>query len=354
MITVEHLSNRGRPPSYGTSRAAITVMLLVMAAVGSSVGATRADPGAAVCSPMMVAVTGGHVSATLCAPTAPTDTVVLLQPGASGSQWYWNATGPDVAEYYSFTRAMNAAGFATMVIDRLGTGNSTRPPSWTLTASTAAQNILEVADDLRQGHLGASPYRKVVVGGVSLSAGTALMAAATDTAKRIDGLLLTGFSHSPSYPDAIAIAADSFRPAALVDSARFAGYDLGYLTTTPGSRAKAFFAADTDPAVLAGDEENKDVFSPTEFVTAMTSTVLPMAERVHVPVLVANGAQDRLCAAVCASSDILHAAEAPWYQPESQLQTFVLPDSGHAINLARTTAAYQAAVRDWITSVVRS
>ncbi|MFI5783685.1 alpha/beta fold hydrolase [Nocardia sp. NPDC051570] len=128
----------------------------------------------------------------------------------------------------------------------------------------------------------------------------------------------------------------------MLDPVRFAGYDPGYLTTAPGTRADAFATPDTDPDVLAADEAHKDVFSPTEFATALTSMILPLARDVHVPVLIANGTEDRLCAAVCASSESLQQAEVPWFSPDAHLRAFVLPDSGHAINFARGAATYQA------------
>ena len=38
--------------------------------------------------------------------------------------------------------------------------------------------------------------------------------------------------------------------------------------------------------------------------------------------------------------------------PEAKLRTFVLPGSGHAVNLARNTADYQAEVVDWMDTTI--
>ncbi|MEV0105098.1 hypothetical protein AB0H42_02000 [Nocardia sp. NPDC050799] len=58
-----------------------------------------------------------------------------------------------------------------------------------------------------------------------------------------------------------------------------------------------------------------------------------------------------MCSRVCADTATLQAAEAPHFSPAARLRTFVLPGSGHSVNLARNTAARQAAVRDWMESI---
>ncbi|QIS14385.1 hypothetical protein [Nocardia arthritidis] len=67
--------------------------------------------------------------------------------------------------------------------------------------------------------------------------------------------------------------------------------------------------------------------------------------------LVVDGSLDRLCL-VCATTETLYAAEAPYCAPAARLRTFVLPGSGHALNVAPNTVDYQHAVRDWIASVI--
>jgi hypothetical protein len=49
----------------------------------------------------------------------------------------------------------------------------------------------------------------------------------------------------------------------------------------------------------------------------------------------------------------LHAAEAQYFAPAAKLHTFVLPGSGHSVNLAPNTAAYQRAVVDWVNTTVK-
>jgi hypothetical protein len=64
------------------------------------------------------------------------------------------------------------------------------------------------------------------------------------------------------------LTSNLFYPAA--SDPEFAGHclDAGYLTTVPGTRAGAFYSLrDDDPAVIAKDEEQKDVVAGPELMT---------------------------------------------------------------------------------------
>jgi hypothetical protein len=50
-------------------------------------------------------------------------------------------------------------------------------------------------------------------------------------------------------------------------------------------------------------------------------------------------------------AETLRATEAPFFGPAARLRTYVLPGSGHSVNLARNTAEYRAAVIDWVRSI---
>ena len=81
-----------------------------------------------------------------------------------------------------------------------------------------------------------------------------------------------------------------------------------------------------------------------------------MSSEINAPVLIVDGSLDRLSCgtgySVCRSAATLKAEEAPYFAPAAKLQTFVLPGSGHSVNLARNTGAYQSALIDWLNSTV--
>src|SRR5690348_7840537 len=82
-----------------------------------------------------------------------------------------------------------------------------------------------------------------------------------------------------------------------VNDPKFAksGLDSGYLTTVPGTRAALYYnSPDADPAVIAKDEERKDVVSASELnINAILPLVTGNATlAIHVPVLTILGESD--------------------------------------------------------------
>ncbi|WP_433207043.1 alpha/beta hydrolase [Nocardia sp. CA-107356] len=284
---------------------------------------------------------------TVCRPERPTSTVVLLVSGAATNARYWD--WPVQPETYSVQRSLAAAGFATLTLDLLGTGASTRPPSAAVTATLQAQGLHEIVTALRSG-LARYEFPTIIIGGVSMGAGVAAIEASTF--HDVDGVLLQGFSHSVSPIDTLKAVA-SFVPAA-TDS-RFAdrGLDPGYLTTRQGTRAASFVGPGTDPVVLSVDDaEVADTFSPAAMLDGLASTIPPLTSAIDVPVLVANGELDLLCArAVCASSASLAEAERPYFALAARLKTFVLPGAGHAVTVAPNAKLFQDCLVAWAGSV---
>lgn len=331
-----------------TAAAVVSTLLCLTPGIAEAEPAPPQDNCRAIDFP----VPQGALAATLCLPDRPTDTVMVMMAGSNYNHTYWDF--PYAPQTYNFRRAMNAAGYATLVADRLGNGASSRPPSVSLTATATADALHGIVQALRRGVAGAQPFGKVVTAGHSLSSGTSVMEA---TAYRdVDGVLLTGYSHALNIPEVLGVIG-TYHPAA--EDPVFAGRDLdsGYLVTRPGTREQNFYGAgDVDPGVLALDEATKETFSLTEYPDGLTSTLPGMSALIEVPVLVVNGSLDRLSCgpeySVCRDSTALLAAEAPYFSPAARLRTFVLPDSGHSVNLARNTAAYREAVLDWMKAAV--
>ncbi|MGV9677448.1 alpha/beta hydrolase [Nocardia sp. NPDC003482] len=297
----------------------------------------------------------GQLAATLCLPSGgAADTVLVLMSGSNYNGTYWDFQY--APETYNFRRAMNRAGLATIVVDRLGNGNSTQPPALSLTATATAQALHAIVGSLRAGLAGAPPFAKVITVGHSLSSGTSVMEASAN--HDVDGVILTGYSHALNIPETIGVISTYQRA---VDDPQFAGRttDPGYLVSRPGTRMHDFYdPADVDPAVLAQDERTKEQFSLSEYPDGLTSTLPGMSSFITAPVLIVNGSRDRLSCgpnySVCADSATLRAQEAPYFSPAARLQAFVLPGSGHAVNLARNTQDYQNAVIDWVRSTIGS
>jgi pimeloyl-ACP methyl ester carboxylesterase len=315
--------------------------------------------GAGPCQPVDVPVTidtgqPQTMHGTLCLPPDGNPrTIQVLVPGATYDHRYWDFGYQP--ERYNFRKAMNEAGYATFVVDRLGTGLSSRPLSTRLTAATQAAAVHQVIGALRTGEAGGITFPTVILGGHSLGSMIAVVEAATY--HDADAVLITGLTHLPSATGFPGAAAD-LRPAILDPALADDGYDPGYLTTATGSRAQMFYTPETmDPRVLALDEETKTVAAATEFSDGLLlGSFTPYTDLIDAPVMVADGERDYIfCGGNvggCEDSASLMALEKPSYAHAACLDTFVLPSAGHSINLATNTGAYQDAVLRWADTMV--
>jgi len=118
----------------------------VVAVLATALAVGPAGPAAAfratcheVDVPVTVAGRPAIMHGTLCLPHRRTNTVVVLVPGSTYNHVYWDF--PLRPERYSFRRGLNQQGLATFVVDRLGTGLSSRPPSTEVTAQAQAAGI---------------------------------------------------------------------------------------------------------------------------------------------------------------------------------------------------------------------
>lgn len=302
------------------------------------------------------ALPGARMHGTLCLPASGrASTVMVLVPGATYNHTYWDF--PYEPQVYNFRQAMNDAGYATFVVDRLGTGLSSRPLSTQLTATIQADALHDAIGELRDGKIDGITFAKVILGGHSLGSTIAVVEAATFNDE--NAVLITGLSHQLTTVSGFGkVLLDSFYPATLDPTFAGKGYDPGYMTTRQGTRQADFYASGTtDPNVVAEDEATKDVFSTTEAPDAFAlSVVTPYSGLIKTPVLIADGAQDQLVcnplAGNCASASALKASEAAYYTGSPCLETYLLPGAGHDINLATDTRQYQNEVASWANTFV--
>jgi pimeloyl-ACP methyl ester carboxylesterase len=292
--------------------------------------------------PVTVFGTPQSVFGTLCTP-AGASTVQVLIPGGTYNSSYWDISYEP--ETRSYRQAMNRAGIATLAVDRLGTGRSTRPLSALVTASTQAHAVHQVIKEVRPR------FAKVVVGGHSIGSAMALIEAGLY--HDVDGVLVTGFTHRMNLVTVVPVLAGMV-PAALDPQLRGYGLDLGYLTTAAGTRYGAFHTPGPSvPAAIAADEATKDVFAASEAVDTITlnNVVIPFTRLVDVPVMIVVGDDTHFCGAPlgsdCTSAEALRTSEAPFFTDAARLHTYVLDGYGHAINYAPNAPDYHRAVTAW-------
>ena len=293
----------------------------------------------------------------LCRPagSASADVLVLV-PGATYDGTYWDVAYRPAT--YNFRLAANKAGYATFVLDRLGTGRSTAPPSLVVTHQLQAAAVHGVIEWLN----GSAGFARAITVGHSLGSATVVTEAATyDDAAAV---LVTGFSHAINARG-VAGLFTSLGPAAL--DPRFRGRDPGYFTTLPARRSFLWGPDDLTPGMRAYDESIKQPVSAFEIATAFQTIAplpglpatpllkIPPTDMIDVPVLSINGAHDKLFCnpTACASAAAFRRAEASYYQASPDFRAWVLPRAGHDINLARNTRRFQSRVFAWLKKVAR-
>jgi pimeloyl-ACP methyl ester carboxylesterase len=283
----------------------------------------------------------------LCVPQGAT-TVQVLVPGATYTSAYWDI--PVEPEVRSVRRAMNKAGIATMTVDRIGTGRSSKPLSVLVTTTSQAQAVHQVVQRMR------SQFQKVLLGGHSLGSVIAIIEAATY--RDVDGVMITGMTNQWDYLKAVPALASSI-PVTLDPRLSRLGLDPGYMTTAPGARYDMFHKpGPLNAAVIDYDESTKDVFSAGEVVTTvlMVNTVIPASRAITAPVMSVQTTADYFCGTPplgsdCSSAEALAASERPFYPRAPRVDAFVLTDYGHCFNFAPHPSAYHAAVIAWQRSI---
>ncbi|WP_020671030.1 alpha/beta hydrolase [Amycolatopsis nigrescens] len=282
----------------------------------------------------------------LCVPAGGSETVQVLIPGGTYNSTYWDIGFEP--EKRSYRLAMNRAGYATLALDRLGTGRSSVPPSVLLTTITEAGSVHEVVQMLKSGEKGPR-FEKVILGGHSFGSGVAIVEAATF--HDVDGVLVTGLAHRLNVGGAVPIFAATL-PAFLDPKFAGDGHDLAYLTTLPNTRYSIFHKP--GPMVegaIAFDEATKDTSVHTQAVDLFPlGVILPYSKLIDAPVMIALGQDSVFCgllATDCSSAEGIKRTEAAYYSPAADLNTYALQGYGHAINYAPNAPDYHRAVVEW-------
>jgi pimeloyl-ACP methyl ester carboxylesterase len=322
-------------------RATGITLALVFGLVPPSAAAAASDCQDVSLSVQLDAVLPARIHGRLCEPAGGASRVQLLVHGATYDSRYWDEPVGDI----SYVRRAVADGWATLAIDRVGYGESTREPSVALTATAQALTVHQVICWLR------TRFATVLLVGHSLGSAVALIE--SSAYNDADALALTGMTHRLSPQELADALAVMVRPVTMEPGPLAEEYDPGYLTTVPGQRAALFYGPDPDPAMLAYDEATKGVVSATEMADAIAlGFTLPTSLGVRLPVYLVAGGHDalfcgHLLGADCADAAALAKQEAPYFAGAAGLTVATLPDSGHDLNFAPDAAAYEHALNTW-------
>ena len=293
-----------------------------------------------------------HLAGHLCTPvrSQPRVALLLLHGGTyNSSYWSWPQDPAD----RSFVWQALAVGYAMMVPDRLGYGQSSRPPSSDVTFTAQARTLHQVVLDLRNGRLGR--YQSII--GVGHSFGSAELATMAATYPHdFAAVIMTGSGHRVSAQTSQQTAT-LFAPAASVLPRRFGDLDSGYLTTIDAQARLAvlYDPRYVSPAVLAYDTATEDTLPIGEAATRPADLAVDTTQ-LAVPTLLVDGQHDsHYCNGAqavaesdldnCSSGASLYASERANYP--SCFAAAVVSDSGHDLTTERGARLGARVMLNW-------
>jgi pimeloyl-ACP methyl ester carboxylesterase len=290
-----------------------------------------------------------QVIGTLCSQgPAAGKTVQLLLHGSTYARYYWDF--PYQAEHYSYVRAATKRGYATFNLDRIGNGASDHPASDLVDIYANAFVVHQVVEALRAGEVASQSFEKIIVVGHSMGSMTTINYAGSFPGEA-DGIILTGILHDINWPWASSHLLATLYPAML--DPKFAGQSLdpGYFTTWPDKRGYAFYyLANADPKVIALDESLKQTTTIGELNTGPGMCFDPISFQIEGPVLVVIGEYDYLfCGNLvnCSDKAAVQNYEEAFYSAQACVETAVINDAGHVLNLQLNADAAYSQMLAW-------
>ena len=273
------------------------------------------------------------------------NTIQILVHGATYNSDYWN--WDQFNGRYSYVDNAVAAGYATLAIDRLGDGMSTRPASILDTYTAQVETLHQVITAVHNGFL-QNKFRKFELIGHSYGS----LYVEGDLVKYqhdADAVILTGSGHATTAVIGAISKADIY-PANNLP--RFSNLDNGYLTSTPGFDSRAALVYDptkADPRVIQHDADTMDTLDITEAQTRPVNQGL-LSIQIHVRTLLMVGNTDNhYCGPDvdnCSSQATFHASEAPYFSKDAHLTT-MLVNSGHDIQLSYVSHSADNEMLEW-------
>jgi pimeloyl-ACP methyl ester carboxylesterase len=339
-----------------------TVAAGAIAATVAIAGPVMAEPNhhhrhrAGGCSVVSVPVkTASGASATvrgdLCTPARSANGALqILMGGVTYDSHYW--TLPPTLGQPSYVAAQQAKGYATLTLDRLGSGKSSRPAADDVNYDVDVSAVHDTVTAVHNG-LGGSSFSRVFLVGHSFGSG--VMLGEASRYNDVTAVVLSGFAHAAG-PKATEL------PGALVsaktDPITAPGNPPdGYMTTAVGKRSYFFYdTADASAMTIAADEATKSTVTNGELTTLGSPYDATLAAGVKVPTLLAVGGKDALSCGgqpniSCTSVDELLTYEKGVFTGTGQLDGYILPGAGHAINLARNATDWDTKAADWMSGV---
>lgn len=280
------------------------------------------------------------VAAQVFIPAAVPKAVLFCTPGGSYDRSYWDLEVPGRSGY-SFARFAVHEGYAVVVVDNLGTGESTRPVDGNALTLEVIANANARARRAAVAHVpGGSDVAWI---GIGHSMGGALTVAQQSAWPSFDALAILGTSFLSGSSD-VDIDAQMAAVAELL-AATHVEDGPGYLRPDRDILRPMFHASDVPDDVIAAEAPHAVVLPIRSAVrTAIGLSLRPLAAGVDVPVFLAFGE----------ASDISPQprAEPAAFAAAPDITLHLVPGSAHCHNASgQRTLLWERLLR-WVAAIV--
>ncbi|MTD58870.1 alpha/beta hydrolase [Amycolatopsis pithecellobii] len=336
-----------RKPDFRRWTSAVTIGAAVLGAITIAPSAAYAGQPAQYHGDLDLQVAVGvdgvgsvKIHAKRYAPAGQARGVQIMVPGATYDHHYFDLDGG--GDVVSQARQAAREGWLVIALDRVGTGESSKPPAASVTTAvqvTSIDHFVDKIDNLYRGLpivLIGHSYGSVVAEGV---------AAASD---KVDALVVTGFMYrrtSPSFE-----GFPELTPAATDPVLGKEKLPADYLTTAPNSRTFFYYLPNANRATVAADERTKTTTTAAEVPGfGQELATHAFAKAVRVPVLVVVG-----------NHDYLYRGDDPAaFEPDQKsafgdattVQAVLIPNAAHDLALHRNAPFTTALIDRWASSV---
>ncbi|MFV8053043.1 alpha/beta hydrolase [Mycobacterium sp. 48b] len=275
------------------------------------------------------------------------DELHVLVHGAGADHRYWD--WPMEPDRYSYVTWATARGIATLNLDRIGCGHSSRPPGAEVTVSAQADGIAQVIDAMRNNQIASVPaFSRIVLVGHSI--GSVICGTSVASHGGPDALVLTGYLPV----DGTAEMGDELFDFAFVPAVEgkpeLAGLvDGDYLVPREGLGVDElrFWGPATNPAVMAFDGAIKGAATKAELRDAALAG--PHIRTVTAPTLALVGEHDALLIDTnLGESTTFDTVERVRKTVASTFATEVVPGAGHMQCLQRNAHDTYSAMERWL------
>lgn len=284
------------------------------------------------------------LSAVVYEPTRrPARGIQVMVPGATYDHRYFDLKTSH--GWVSQARQSAKEGWIAVAVDRLGTGNSSRPPADELNDTVHALTVHDLVTRLK------ATYKGLPVALVGHSQGSAIAIQEAATYKDVNAIVVTGLLHH--FGVAAGLFSTLIQPAA--SDPKFENHSVppGYLTTQDGLRHLFYWPYNADLSTVKADDAAKQTTTAGE-ATDFQAEVAKDAfgQDVSAPVLSVIGDHDFTFFNPDQRDKAVAAAPAS-YPASPDAEVKVIPDTGHDLALHRNADSTTHTIDHWLADKLR-